>query len=99
LLSQTCGTQGESLKYVALDAVMPAVFADDAEKRMYQLPLTGGAFEEDNKQTFRLLKSYLINMPGWTWIESFNATSLPLRISAKYQWSCLKGPALYMSWK
>jgi hypothetical protein len=32
-------------------------------------PLTGGAFEEDNKQTFHLLKSYLINMPGWTWIE------------------------------
>jgi uncharacterized membrane protein YgcG len=74
LLSQTRGTQGESLKYVARDAVVPAVFADDAKRRMYQLPLTGGAFEEDNKQTFRLLKSYLIKLPGWTWIESFNAT-------------------------
>jgi hypothetical protein len=74
LLSQTHGTQGESLKYVACEAVVPAVFADDAERRMYQLPLTGGAFEEDNKQTFHLLKSYLINMPGWTWIESFNVT-------------------------
>ena len=74
LLSQTHGTQGESLKYIACDAVVPAVFADDADRRMYQLPLTGGAFEEDNKKTFRLLKSYLINMPGWTWIESFDAT-------------------------
>jgi hypothetical protein len=74
LLSQTRGTQGESLKYVACDAVMPAVFADDAERHMYQLPLTGGTFEEDNKQTFCLLKSYLINTPGWTWIESFNVT-------------------------
>jgi hypothetical protein len=74
LLSQTRGTQGESLKYVACDSVVPAVFADDAERRMYQLPLTGGAFEEDNKQTFRLLQSYLINTPGCTWIESFNAT-------------------------
>jgi hypothetical protein len=74
LLSQTHGTQGESLEYVARDAVVPAVFADDAKRRMYQLPLTGGAFKEDNKQTFRLLKSYLINTPGWTWIESFNAT-------------------------
>jgi hypothetical protein len=74
LLSQTRGMQGESLKYVACEAVMPAVFADDAKRRMYQLPLTGGAFEEDNKQMFLLLKSYLINMPGWTWIESFNAT-------------------------
>jgi hypothetical protein len=73
-LSQTRGTQGESLKYVARDAVVPTVFVDDAERRMYQLPLTGGAFEEDNKQTFRLLKSYLINTPGWTCIESFNAT-------------------------
>jgi hypothetical protein len=74
LLSQTCGMQGESLMYVAHDAVVPAVFADDAERHMYQLPLTGGAFEEDSKQTFRLLKSYLINMPGWTWIESFDVT-------------------------
>jgi hypothetical protein len=57
LLSQTRGTQGESLKYVVHDAVVPAVFADDAKRRMYQLPLTGGAFEEDNKQTFHLLKS------------------------------------------
>jgi hypothetical protein len=73
LLSQTRGMQGESLKYVAREAVMPAVFADDAKRRMYQLPLTGGAFEEDNKQMFLLLKSYLINMPGWTLIESFNA--------------------------
>jgi hypothetical protein len=74
LLSQTRGTQGESLKYVARDAVVPAVFADDAKRRMYQLTLTGGAFKEDNKQTFRLLKSYLINTPGWTWIESFDVT-------------------------
>jgi len=74
LLSQTRGTQGESLKYIARDAVVPAVFADEAERRMYQLPLTGEAFEQDNKQAYRLLKSFLVNTPGWTWIESFNAT-------------------------
>jgi hypothetical protein len=43
-LSQTRRTQGESLKYVACNAVVPAVFADDAKRCMYQLPLNRWSF-------------------------------------------------------
>lgn len=41
---------------------------------MYQLTLTGGAYEEDSKVVYHLLKSFLVNMAGWTWLESFDVT-------------------------
>ena len=74
LLAQTYGAQGANLKYVVRDTVVPAVFADDAERRVYQLPLVGEAFDMDSKSVYRLLKSFLVNTPGWTWIESFDTT-------------------------
>jgi hypothetical protein len=39
---------------------------------MYQLPLTGKAYSMDNKSVYHLLKSFLINMSGWTWIELYD---------------------------
>ena len=74
LLAQTYGAMGVNLKYIVHDVVVPAVFADDAERRLYQLPLAGEAFDTDSKMVYRLLKSFLVNTPGWTWIESFDAT-------------------------
>jgi hypothetical protein len=44
LLVQTYGAQGENLKYIVHDVVIPAEFVDDAERRIYQLPLTGKAW-------------------------------------------------------
>jgi hypothetical protein len=35
--------QGENLKHIVRDVIIPAEFVDDAERRMYQLPLTGQA--------------------------------------------------------
>ena len=61
LLAQTYGAQGENLKYIVRDVVIPAEFVDDAERRMYQLPLTGEAYSMDNKSVYRLLKSFLVN--------------------------------------
>jgi hypothetical protein len=72
LLAQTYGAQGENLKYIVADVIIPAEFVDDAERRMYQLPFTGKAYSMDNKSVYRLLKSFLINMPGWTWIEPYD---------------------------
>jgi hypothetical protein len=43
LLVQTYGVQGENLKHIVRDVIIPAEFVDDAERRMYQLPLTGQA--------------------------------------------------------
>jgi hypothetical protein len=72
LLAQTYGAQGENLKYIVRDVIIPAEFVDDAEQCMYQLPLTGEAYSTDNKSVYHLLKSFLINTSGWTWIEPYD---------------------------
>jgi hypothetical protein len=36
LLAQTYGAQGENLKYIVCDVIIPAEFVDDAERHMYQ---------------------------------------------------------------
>jgi hypothetical protein len=72
LLAQTYGAQGEDLKYIMHDVIIPAEFVNDAEWHMYQLPLTGKAYSTDNKSVYRLLKSFLINTSGWTWIELYD---------------------------
>jgi hypothetical protein len=72
LLAQTYGAQGENLEYIVRDAITPAEFVNDAKWRMYQLPLTGKAYSMDNKSVYHLLKSFLINTSGWTWIEPYD---------------------------
>jgi hypothetical protein len=72
LLAQTYGVQGKNLKYIMRDVAIPAEFVDDADRRMYQLPLTGEAYSMDNKSVYHLLKSFLINTSGWTWIEPYD---------------------------
>jgi hypothetical protein len=72
LLAQTYGVQGENLKYIVRDVIIPAEFVDDAERHMYQLPLTGEAYSMDNKSVYCLLKSFLVNTSGWTWIEPYD---------------------------
>jgi hypothetical protein len=72
LLEQTYGAQGEHLKYIVCTVIIPAEFVDDAERRMYQLPLTGKAYSMDNTSVYCLLKSFLINTSGWTWIEPYD---------------------------
>jgi hypothetical protein len=41
---------------------------------MYQVPLNGNAYNLDNALVFRKLKAFLVETPGYTWIESFNAS-------------------------
>jgi hypothetical protein len=72
LFAQRYGAQGENLKYIVHDVIIPAEFVDDAEWRMYQLPLTGKAYSMDNKSVYCLLKSFLVNTSGWTWIEPYD---------------------------
>ena len=74
LLARTVGANKEPLRYVVREQNAPAEFADDFERRLYQLPLTGAAFEEDNRKVYHLLKAFLIDTPGWAWIEHYNAT-------------------------
>jgi hypothetical protein len=72
LLVQMYGVQGENLKYIMRDVIIPAEFVDDAERHMYQLPLTSEAYSMDITSVNHLLKSFLINTSGWTWIEPYD---------------------------
>jgi hypothetical protein len=72
LLAQTYGAQGKNLKHIMHDVVIPAEFVNDAEWCMYQLPLAGEAYSTDNKLVYHLLKSFLVNTSGWTWIEPYD---------------------------
>ena len=74
LLAQMRGAVGEPLRYIACAQVAPADFVDTVEERMYQLPLNGPAFEEDNRAVYRKLKSFLIKTPSYAWIESYDST-------------------------
>ena len=50
------------------------LFHDDAEECMCQSPLTGSSFNEDNCTVFCRLKAFLVDTPGWVWIEPCNLT-------------------------
>jgi hypothetical protein len=66
------GRKVKNLKYIVCDVVNPAEFVNNAEWCMYQLPLTGKAYSMDHKSVYHLLKSFLINTSGWTWIEPYH---------------------------
>ena len=84
LLAQTTGALGEPIRYVVRPAVAPAEFENDAQERMFQLPLTGEAYELDNGRVYRKLKEFLVDTPGAPWIEQFNASE--------------NGRAAYLAW-
>ena len=74
LLSRNNGTYKAELRYLIRDRVVPEVFKDVATKQMHHIRLSGESFGDENQKVFQILKEYLTNSPGWTWIERFNAT-------------------------
>jgi hypothetical protein len=69
LLAQTYGVLRELLRYVVRPAITPTDFVGTEEERMFQFPLTGDSFTLDNQMVYRKLKAFLIDSPGWAWIE------------------------------
>jgi hypothetical protein len=69
LLAQSYGVLKEPLRYIIHPATVLDVFSSNEEQRMYQFPLEGGSFELNNQAVYCKLKSFLINSPGWAWIE------------------------------
>jgi hypothetical protein len=70
LMSQTFGVLKEPLCYVVRPATILTAFGSgDEEARMYQFPLEGPAFQMDNMTVYQKLKAFLIDSPGWAWIE------------------------------
>jgi hypothetical protein len=84
LLAQSFGVLREPLRYIVRPENPPAEFATMEEERMFQFPLTGGSFELDNQTVFRKLKAFLIDSPGWAWIEPHDTAE--------------NGRAAYMAW-
>jgi len=74
LLAQTTGVRNVSLCYVVRDAVQPANLETEEMRRMYQIQLAGEGYERDNRIVYQKLKEFLINTPGYAWIEEFNGT-------------------------
>ena len=76
-LGQAFGVLKESLCYILVhrDAV-PNKFANAQEEHILQLPLlTGDAYQLNNHNIYRKLKAFLINSPGWAWIEPHDSAA------------------------
>jgi hypothetical protein len=84
LLAQSYGVIREPLRYVVRPETVPETFATTEEERMYQFPLAGNSFELDNQSVYRKLKAFLIDSPGWAWIEPHDTAE--------------NGRAAYMAW-
>jgi len=74
LLAQTKGVRNVMLCYVVHDANPPDNLETEEMHRMYQIQLAGEGYESDNHAIYCKLKEFLVNTPGYTWIEEFNAT-------------------------
>jgi hypothetical protein len=84
LLAQSFGVLKEPLRYIVRPETVPATFVTSEEQRMYQFPLTGRSFELDNQMVYRKLKAFLIDSPGWAWIEPHDTAE--------------NGRAAYLAW-
>jgi hypothetical protein len=75
LLSQTFGIlKEEPLHYIVCPAMMPTAFGSVTKKNgcISSHLLEGGAFQpgqDNNRTVYRKLKAFLIDSPGWAWIE------------------------------
>jgi hypothetical protein len=69
LLAQSFGVLCEPLHYIVCPKAVLAEFTTTEEERMYQFPQTGGSFELDNQTIYHKLKAFVIDLPGWAWIE------------------------------
>jgi hypothetical protein len=79
LLAQSVGVLKEPLYYIVRPAEMPTEFVSHKEERMYQFSLEGGSIELDNQTVYRKLKAFLIDSPGWVWIERLLGVGRPLQ--------------------
>jgi hypothetical protein len=74
ILAGKYGATGEPLCSVICDVTVPDELELEEICHMYQMPLAGVAYQMDWTTIYCDLKAYLINTPGFTWIEAFDAT-------------------------
>jgi hypothetical protein len=76
-LSATMGAAKVPLSYVVRPNVDTSyVFEDDDEERMYQMPLVGENFKQDNKLVYSsMLKAACVKTDAWTWIQDHDKSA------------------------
>ena len=73
LLVQTQGVYKDDIRYVIRQDETPGEFNNEMHRRMFQMPLEGTRFAEDNRTVYGLLKTFLIDTPGWAWIVRYDS--------------------------
>ena len=69
-ISQALGISKKChLRYVVRSTVMPVMFVNDFEERMFQMPITGRDFDSDNRTVYRKIKAFLVSTAESAWIE------------------------------
>ena len=73
-LSNHRGVQNAPLDYVTRNEPLPIgyVHANDRERELYQYPLTGPRFRDDNMMVYRMLYDLVTGTEGESWITEFN---------------------------
>ena len=75
MLLQALGISNKCpLRYVVRSKVMPVVFVDDFEERIFQRPITGPDFDSDNHTVYQKLKAFLVSTAGHACIERYDKT-------------------------
>jgi hypothetical protein len=77
------------LSYIIRPAgVDPAAATSDYQRMIWQAPHVGYAFEEDNREVYRIYKDLMIGTDGWTWFHHApegNGRSAHILISEHYR--------------
>ena len=85
-LSGFKGAQHASLEYILRPAIPPDhVHLEQRVQELYDYPLTGRHFTEDNHATYRLLADLLAGTEGMSWIEAFQSSQ-----NGRAAWIALK---------
>ena len=68
LLAGKIGVRHETLDYVVRPRDVPATFVDNQEQRKFNISLAGADYDNDNRQVYTILESYLSgNRQAVTW--------------------------------
>ena len=62
------------LHYGVCSTVMPVVFVDDFEERIFQMPITGPDFDSGNRTVYWKLKAFLVSTAVYAWIDQYDKT-------------------------
>lgn len=69
------GSAGKLLYFIIWSRNPPAVFLDEVTAQMYKMPLIGMHFNADNQMVYQIIKSIMIDMQAYAWVQLSDAAS------------------------